>query len=69
MMKPYKEKRTYRLGGERYILGDGIERGEPAIKVVIDFPQQIEVDALFIDGFDKLLKEIAGIVESLQNHQ
>ena len=69
MDNPYNEKRTYRHGGERYVLADGIERGEPIVYVTIDLPQKIEIDNSFIRDLDGLLKEIAGIVESLQNHQ
>lgn len=65
----YNEKRTYRLGGERYVLADGIERGEPIVDVTIDLPQKLEVDDSFIRDLDELLKEIAGIVESFRDHQ
>lgn len=64
-----KTKKKYVVGGNRWMLADRIERGEPAIILIVDFPQQIEIGDHFLAELDMLQKEIAEIAESFRNHQ
>lgn len=60
---PVMQKRTYYLGGEMHRLMDGVLRGQPSIKVEIDFPECVEVDDRFLEELDGLLSEICSIFQ------
>lgn len=52
---------TYSMGGDRYILADGIERGEPSIKVTVELPTILELPeghrACMQAFFEKILED------------
>ena len=64
-----KTQKKYMVGGNRWMLADGIEYGEPTIILIVDFPQQIEIGDHFLAELDMFQKEIAEIAESFCNHQ